>query len=72
MSKLVSPDAYERQLIDRHPRLAAYLDMMITIRPMWGGGWDVSGETFASESDANEAKRAQIMQKLIEANLVKP
>lgn len=59
-------DTLEQQLRAAHPRLAAYLDMTIQPRRLWVGGWDVLGEIYASEEQANEAQRAAVLAKLIE------
>ena len=61
-------DEHEQLLRDRHPRLAAYLDMMLEPAPMWGGGWLVLGTVYASEDDAIEARRAAVMMKLTEVD----
>jgi hypothetical protein len=61
-------DALEAQLRSRHPHLTDYLEMTILVRKLWGGGFDVIGQTYATEADALEAKRAAIMHKLIAAD----
>lgn len=57
----------EQQLRAAHPRLAAYLDMTILARPLWGGGYDVLGTIYSTKEEAEEAQRAGVMHKLIEA-----
>ncbi len=59
-------DELEAELIKKHPRFAAYLDMTIQPRKLFGGGWDVVGETFPTFAAAKEAQRAAIMHKLLE------
>lgn len=58
-------DDLEQQLRAAHPRMAAYLDMTILARPLWGGGFDVCGEIYATAEQASEAQRAAVMQHLI-------
>lgn len=65
-------DEFERQLRAAHPRLAEYLDMTILARPVWGGGFDVCGELYATKEQAEEAQRAAVMQILIEVNERRP
>jgi hypothetical protein len=57
----------ETELRAKHPRLAAFLDMTIQPRKLWGGGFDVLGETYPNEDTAEEARRAAVMHKLLEA-----
>ena len=61
-------DDHERQLRDRHPRLAAYLDLMLEPVKLFGGGWLVLGSIYATEQDAHEARRAAVMMKLTEVD----
>jgi len=61
-------DELERQLRVAHPRLAGYLDMTILARRLWGGGYEVLGEIYATPAAAEEARRAAIMHKLIAAD----
>lgn len=70
LSQLV--DEHEQQLRDRHPKLAAYLDMMLEPAKLWGGGWLVLGTIYADEDDAHEARRAGVMMKLTEVDRSKP
>lgn len=65
-------DDLENLLRDRHPRLAAYLDMMLAPAKLWGGGWLVLGTIYASEDDAIEARRAAVMMKLTEVDRQNP
>ncbi len=58
----------EQQLRADHPRLATYLDLMLEPHKIWGGGWLVLGEIYASLEQAHEARRAAVMAKLIEVN----
>ena len=58
-------DELEQQLRADHPHLAAYLDMTIVVRPLWQYGFDVLGEIYATAKEANEARRAAVMQQLI-------
>jgi hypothetical protein len=57
----------EAELRQKHPRFAAYLDMTIVPRKLWGGGYDVLGETYPDLAAAQEAQRAAVMHKLLEA-----
>lgn len=61
-------DEHEQQLRGRHPKLAAYLDMMLQPAKLFGGGWLVLGTIYASEGDAVEARRAAVMMKLTEVD----
>lgn len=61
-------DELERQLRVAHPRLAGYLDMTIVARRLWGGGFEVLGEVYPTPAAAEEARRAAVMHKLIEAD----
>lgn len=61
-------DQHEQQIRGRHPKLAAYLDMMLEPAPMWGSGWLVLGTIYASKDDAHEARRAAVMMKLTEVD----
>lgn len=63
---VIATDELEKQLRAKHPRFAAYLDMTITPRKLWGGGFDVLGETYPDASTAGEAVAAAILQKLQE------
>lgn len=60
-------DELERQLRDRHPMLASYLDL--TIHAVWIGGnaYDVLGELHLGRENAAQSVRAAIMHKLIAA-----
>lgn len=58
-------DEHEQLLYTRYPKMAAYLNLAITIRPISGGGFDVGGEIYPTWGMADEARRALIMQKLI-------
>lgn len=44
-----------------HPAFAAYLDMTILVRPIFGGAWDVIGQLYGSQAEADEACKAAIM-----------
>jgi hypothetical protein len=57
----------EEELRAAHPRFAAYLDMTIQPRKLWGGGYDLLGETYPDLATAMEAQRAAVMHKLLEA-----
>jgi hypothetical protein len=61
-------DELEQQLRAKHPRLAAYLDMTVLARPLWGGGFEVLSTIYGSAEEADEARRAAVMHKLIEAD----
>lgn len=56
----------EQQLRAAHPRMAAYLDLMIIARPLFGGGFEVLGEVYPTADAADEARRAAVMHKLLE------
>ena len=57
----------ESELREKHPRYAAYLDMTIQPRKLWGGGYDLLGETYPTIEAAMEAQRAAVMHKLLES-----
>ena len=61
-------NAEEQRLRSAHPKLLAYLELMIVVRPVWGGGFDVLGEIYATAGAAEEARLAAIMLKLSQAD----
>jgi hypothetical protein len=61
-------DEHEQLLRQRHPKLAEYLDLMLTPAKLFGGGWLVLGTIYASEDDAVEARRVAVMMKLTEVD----
>ena len=63
-------DDHERQLRSRHPRLAAYLDLMLKPHELWMGGWIVLGTIYPDEDSANQAYRAAVMHKLTEVERI--
>ena len=63
----VHADRLYEELRQKHPRFAAYLDMTIQPRKLWGGGYDLLGETYPTIEAATEAQRAAVMHKLLEA-----
>ena len=65
MSDLVDRQP-EQLLRQHHPKLAAYLDMMLEPAKIWGGGWLVLGEIYESQGQAHEARRAAVMMRLMD------
>ena len=59
-------DELEQQLRSAHPHLATYLDMTIIVRPLWQSGFDVLGEVYSTAEQADEARRAAVLHKIIE------
>ena len=64
-------DKLEQQLRNELPKLAEYLDMTIVTRSLWGGGFDVLGVTYATTEEAEDARRAAIMGRLLKAQTEK-
>ena len=48
-----------------HPHFAEYLDLTILVRPIFGGAFDVIGQLYGSEAEAEEARKAAVMFELI-------
>lgn len=53
------------ELREAHPHFAGYLDLMIVVRPVFGGGYDVIGEIYPDRESAIEAQKAAIMIELL-------
>ena len=61
-------DAEYDRLRAAHPHFAEYLDMMILVRPVFGGGFDVAGLICGTPAEADEARKAAIMFELMRIN----
>jgi len=59
-----------QQLRAAHPKMAAYLDLMIIVRPLFGGGYGVLDTIYPTEEDADEARKAAIMLELVRVSRI--
>jgi hypothetical protein len=56
-----------RMLYEDNPQLYEYLQQAIVVRPIWTSGYDVLGTIYPTQEQADEARTAAIIHKLIQA-----
>jgi hypothetical protein len=57
-------DEFQEQLLADYPNEALWMLQMHPVRALWGGGFDLLGQTYATAAMAIAAQRATIMTKL--------
>lgn len=59
-------DEFEAQLLEAYPSEAIWMLQMHPVRALWGGGFDLLGETYPTAESAIEAQRTLIMFQLMQ------